>query len=65
MRWANESAVILVNRDGMGRFIRGFGAEPYLAEYLIVMGLRAGPMACLWKAARRAAIIGANSAAQG
>ncbi|HEU4881283.1 MAG TPA: hypothetical protein VFT45_03530 [Longimicrobium sp.] len=29
--WAIGSALILVNRDGTGRFVRGFGAEPYLA----------------------------------
>src|SRR5687768_3639562 len=26
--WAVGSALILINRDGMGRFVRGFGAEP-------------------------------------
>jgi hypothetical protein len=62
--WAIGSALILVNRDGMGRFVRGFGAEPYLAEYLIVMGLRVVAMACLWQAARRAASIAADPAAQ-
>jgi hypothetical protein len=46
--WAIGSVLVLVNRDGMGRFIRGFGAEPYLTEYLAVMGLRLAAMACLW-----------------
>jgi hypothetical protein len=61
--WAIGSALILVNRDGMGRFVRGFGAEPYLAEYLIVMGLRIVAMICLWQAIRRAASIIADRAA--
>jgi hypothetical protein len=61
--WAIGSALILVNRDGPGRFVRGFGAEPYLAEYLIVMGLRLVAMICLWQAMRRAASIAADRAA--
>lgn len=31
---------ILYHRDGVGRFRRGFGAEDYLWEYLLAMGLR-------------------------
>ena len=28
--------VVLVGRDGMARFVRGIGAEPYLFAYLLV-----------------------------
>jgi hypothetical protein len=53
--WAIGAALILMHRDGEGRFVRGFGAEPYLAAYLIVMGLRFAALGLLQASARRAA----------
>lgn len=52
--WAIGSALILVHRDGRGRFVIGFGAEPYLTAYLVLMGLRCVALELLWFAARHA-----------
>jgi hypothetical protein len=38
---------ILVQRDGIGRFRMGFGAQDYLWTYLLAMGLRAALLALL------------------
>lgn len=51
--WAIAAVLILVNRDGRIRFIRGFGAEPYFAEYLGLMAVRVLALGCLWWAERR------------
>ena len=51
--WAIGAVLILIHRDCLSRFIRGFGAEPYLREYLILYGVR---MAALWLADSRAAV---------
>jgi hypothetical protein len=52
--WAIGSALILVHRDGSGRFAVGFGAEPYLTGYLVLTGLRCAALGLLWFAARQA-----------
>jgi hypothetical protein len=38
--YALATAVLLINRDGIARFVRGFGAEEFLSAYLMALAFR-------------------------